>query len=122
MPHATQDLGGCGQHGSSREIFGTRQNRHPAGHALVEIEWARLLRPGEGLWRNQFHRPGAAAGQRFDRDQRQRPRRGGGVAGENITVHRVPLADIGEFIESARTRGLGIDVRLLMLLAPGILP
>ncbi len=46
---------------------------------------------------------------------------GGGVAGENITVHRVPLADIGEFIESARTRGLGIDVRLLMLLAPGIL-
>ena len=47
---------------------------------------------------------------------------GGGVAGEDITVHRVAIAGIGEFIESARKRGLGIDVRLLMLLAPGILP
>lgn len=46
---------------------------------------------------------------------------GGGTDGEDITVHRVPLASIGKFIEAARARGLGIDVRLLMLLAPGIL-
>jgi ADP-ribose pyrophosphatase len=46
---------------------------------------------------------------------------GGGTDGEDITVHRVPLEGIGGFIETARNRGLGIDVRVLMLLAPGIL-
>ena len=45
---------------------------------------------------------------------------GGGTDGEDITVHRVALYDLHNFIESARKRGLGIDVRLLMLLAPGI--
>ena len=45
---------------------------------------------------------------------------GGGTDGEDITVHRVALPDVHNFIESARKRGLGIDVRLLMLLAPGI--
>ncbi len=46
---------------------------------------------------------------------------GGGVDGEDITVHRVPMARIGQFIDQSRTNGLGIDVRLLMLLGPGIL-
>ena len=46
---------------------------------------------------------------------------GGGVAGENITVHRVARAHLPQFVEMARARGLGIDVRLLMLLAPQIL-
>jgi ADP-ribose pyrophosphatase len=46
---------------------------------------------------------------------------GGGTDGEDITVHRVPLGEIAGFIETARNRGLGIDVRVLMLLAPGFL-
>lgn len=46
---------------------------------------------------------------------------GGGTESENITVHRVPLAGIGQFIEDRRNRGDGIDVRLLMLLGPAIL-
>jgi ADP-ribose pyrophosphatase len=46
---------------------------------------------------------------------------GGGTAGEDITVHRVPLSGLAAFVEQARARGLGIDVRLLMLLAPGIM-
>lgn len=45
---------------------------------------------------------------------------GGGTADENITVHRVALPEIGNFIESKRTEDCGIDVRLLMLLAGGI--
>ena len=45
---------------------------------------------------------------------------GGGTAGEAITVHRVALAHLPQFVEMSRARGLGIDVRLLMLLAPGI--
>ena len=46
---------------------------------------------------------------------------GGGTAGEDITVHRVALSNIANFVETARARGLGIDVRLLMLLAPALL-
>jgi len=46
---------------------------------------------------------------------------GGGVDGEDITVHRVPITGIGQFIAESRTRGLGIDVRLLMLLGPAIM-
>jgi ADP-ribose pyrophosphatase len=44
---------------------------------------------------------------------------GGGVEGEGITPHRVALADLPSFIESKRTEGCGIDVRIAML--PGLL-
>lgn len=46
---------------------------------------------------------------------------GGGTESEDITVHRVPLADIAEAIARWREAGLAIDVRLLMLLGPGLL-
>lgn len=46
---------------------------------------------------------------------------GGGVDGEDITVHRVPVADLAGFVARSRERGLGIDVRLLTLMGPTIL-
>jgi ADP-ribose pyrophosphatase len=46
---------------------------------------------------------------------------GGGVDGEDITVHRVPLAGIADFIAAKRAEGCGIDVRVAMLLAGGLL-
>ncbi len=42
---------------------------------------------------------------------------GGGVGGEDIVVHRVPLDRIAAFVADQRSRGLGIDVRVTMLLA-----
>ncbi|WP_409928912.1 NUDIX hydrolase [Sphingorhabdus sp. SMR4y] len=41
---------------------------------------------------------------------------GGGVDGENITVHRVALSALSEFIDSKRKQGAGIDVKLMMFL------
>ncbi|WP_447526579.1 NUDIX hydrolase [Parasphingorhabdus sp. NYA22] len=41
---------------------------------------------------------------------------GGGVDGENITVHRVALSELSDFIESKRQEGAGIDVKLMMFL------
>ncbi len=41
---------------------------------------------------------------------------GGGVAGENITVHRVPLPDVPAFIAQKRAEGSVMDVKLLPLL------
>jgi ADP-ribose pyrophosphatase len=46
---------------------------------------------------------------------------GGGVESEDITVHRVPLAQIGAAIEGFRADGLAVDVKILTLLGPGIL-
>lgn len=46
---------------------------------------------------------------------------GGGVEGENITVHRVALSSLETFIESKRAEGCGIDVRLLLLLGANML-
>lgn len=41
---------------------------------------------------------------------------GGGVGGEEIVTHRVPIAKIAETIAEHRKRGTAIDVKLLMLL------
>ena len=46
---------------------------------------------------------------------------GGGTEGEDITVHRVPLAGIEQFIAEARANGHGIDVRLLLLMGARII-
>lgn len=46
---------------------------------------------------------------------------GGGVPGENITVHRVPLDRVAEFLAERRAAGTMADVKLLLLLGAGIL-
>ncbi|MGZ8284549.1 MAG: NUDIX hydrolase [Allosphingosinicella sp.] len=45
---------------------------------------------------------------------------GGGVAGEDIEVHRVELAAVPAFVAERRAAGVAIDVKLLLLLAPGM--
>jgi ADP-ribose pyrophosphatase len=44
---------------------------------------------------------------------------GGGVDGENITVHRVALVELPRFVQEKRAEGCAIDVKLLML--PGMI-
>jgi ADP-ribose pyrophosphatase len=46
---------------------------------------------------------------------------GGGVEGENIVVHRVPLVEVPAFVASKRAEGCAIDVRMLLLLAGDLL-
>ncbi len=46
---------------------------------------------------------------------------GGGIEGEDIIVHHVPLADAPGFIASKRKEGCAIDVRLLLLLGGGMI-
>ena len=46
---------------------------------------------------------------------------GGGVEGENITVHRVARGDLPAFIAAKRAEGCGIDVRMLLLLGQGMI-
>jgi len=46
---------------------------------------------------------------------------GGGVEGENITVLRVPMAGLSDFVAAKRAEGVVIDVKLLLLLAADLL-
>jgi len=46
---------------------------------------------------------------------------GGGTESEDITVHRVLLSGIEQTIADWRAQGYAIDVRMLMLLGPGLL-
>lgn len=46
---------------------------------------------------------------------------GGGVAGEDITVHRVPMSEVVGFIAAKRAEGIAMDVKLLVLLAQSFL-
>ena len=46
---------------------------------------------------------------------------GGGTESEDITVHRVPLSGIAQAIAGWRAQDYAIDVRMLMLLGPGLL-
>ncbi|MBW4330175.1 NUDIX hydrolase [Stakelama sp. CBK3Z-3] len=46
---------------------------------------------------------------------------GGGVADEDINVHRVPLSDIADYVAARRKDGFAMDVKLLLLLGAGML-
>jgi ADP-ribose pyrophosphatase len=46
---------------------------------------------------------------------------GGGVQGEDITVHRVPLSGVADHVEARRAEGFAMDVKILLLLGAGML-
>ena len=46
---------------------------------------------------------------------------GGGVEGENIVVHHVPLADVPAFVARKRAEGCATDAKLLLLLGGSLL-
>jgi ADP-ribose pyrophosphatase len=46
---------------------------------------------------------------------------GGGVEGEEIDVHLVPLSEIAAFTAARRAAGCAVDVKILLLLGPTLL-
>lgn len=46
---------------------------------------------------------------------------GGGVDGEDINVHHVPMAELPAFIADCRAQGMGVDVKMLLLLSGALL-
>jgi ADP-ribose pyrophosphatase len=46
---------------------------------------------------------------------------GGGVAGEDIVVHRVKLEEVPAFVAAKRAQGAAVDAKMLLLLAPAML-
>ncbi len=46
---------------------------------------------------------------------------GGGLEGEDIIVHRVPLSALADYVAACRVEGMAIDVKLLVALGTGML-
>ena len=46
---------------------------------------------------------------------------GGGTKDEDITVHRVPIDRVADFVAERRAAGTAIDVKLLALIGPELL-
>lgn len=46
---------------------------------------------------------------------------GGGTDGENITVHRVPLSRLADYVDARRAEGMAIDVKMLFALGAAFL-
>jgi len=47
---------------------------------------------------------------------------GGGVDGEDIVTHLVPRNDVAAFVAAKRAEGVGVDAKLLLVLAPSLVP
>jgi ADP-ribose pyrophosphatase len=92
--------------------------------AARELEEETGYRPGRMETIGEFHSSPGMVTESFTLLRAydlERVSEGGGLPGENITVHHVPLAGLEGFLASRREQGDAIDVRLLTLLGPRIL-
>ncbi|HQS96119.1 MAG: NUDIX hydrolase [Novosphingobium sp. 16-62-11] len=100
------------------------ENEDAAAAAARELEEETGYRPGRIESLGEFHSsPGMVteAFTLFRAHDLEKISEGGGVEGEGITVHRVALTEIERFLSAKRAEGYAIDVRMLLLLSPGIL-
>ncbi|NLR72596.1 NUDIX hydrolase [Novosphingobium sp. ERN07] len=100
------------------------ENEDGAAAAARELEEETGYRPGRIESLGEFHSsPGMVteAFTLFRAHDLEKVSEGGGVEGEGITVHRVALTEIERFLSAKRAQGYAIDVRMLLLLSPGIM-
>jgi ADP-ribose pyrophosphatase len=92
--------------------------------AIRELEEETGYRAGRMIELGRFHASPGMSSEGFTllrAEQLERTGEGGGVAGEDIMVHRVRLADVPAFVESRRGEGVAVDVKLLLLMAAAML-
>jgi len=97
----------------TRETAAARELEEETGYAAERIEVVGEFHSSPGLVTEGFTLVRASGLTRIGE--------GGGVDGEDIIVHRVPLADVPAFVAAKRAEGLAIDVKVLLLLAETIL-
>ena len=92
--------------------------------AIRELEEETGYRAGRMVRLGDFHSSPGMVSEAFTLLRAERLEKvgeGGGVAGEDIRVHRVPLAEVPDFVADKRAQVCAIDVKLLLLLAPSLL-
>lgn len=106
-------LVGDDHEGDTPEDAARRELSEEAGYAAARIETIGEFHSSPGMVSECFTLVRATG--------LGRTGEGGGIDGEEITVHRVPLADVPAFVAAKRAEGMAIDVKVLMLLAQSIL-
>ncbi|MCA1748321.1 MAG: NUDIX hydrolase, partial [Sphingomonadales bacterium] len=99
--------------GEAPETAGARELEEETGYRADEIENCGRFFSSPGMTSESFTLLKAT--------ELEKVSEGGGTGHEDITVHRVRIAGIADFISSKRAEGCAIDVRLLLLLGAGML-
>jgi len=99
--------------GEAIEIAAGRELEEETGYRAARIETVGRFASSPGMVSETFTLVRA--------HELEKVGEGGGVEGENITVHRVKLAEIADFIAAKRAEGCMMDVRMLTLLGPALL-
>ncbi|OGS49855.1 MAG: NUDIX hydrolase [Erythrobacter sp. RIFCSPHIGHO2_12_FULL_63_10] len=98
-----------GAEGESAETAGIRELEEETGYRAAKMENLGEFQSSPGMVSESFTLLRAHGLTRVGP--------GGGTAGENITVHRVPLRELDRFVADWRASGHAVDVRLAILLA-----
>ena len=106
-------LVGDEQAGESVEASAGRELEEETGYRAARLETLGVFQSSPGMVSEGFTLVRATGLERVGA--------GGGVPGEDITVHRVLLADVAGFVAAKRAAGVAIDVRVLLLLGAGML-
>lgn len=99
--------------GESVEASAGRELEEETGYRAARLEMLGVFQSSPGMVAEGFTLVRATG--------LERTGPGGGIEGENIRVHRVPLAQVAEFVAGKREEGVAIDVRLLLLLGTALL-
>lgn len=94
--------------GEAPELAAARELEEETGFRAGRIESLGEFYSSPGMVSESFHLMRA--------HDLERVHAGGGVEGENITVHVVPLETLERFLADKRAQGCGMDVKLLTLL------
>jgi ADP-ribose pyrophosphatase len=106
-------LVGDNSEGEEIEIAASRELEEETGYRAVHIEIIGRFASSPGMVSETFSLVRATGLTKVGQ--------GGGVPGENIVVHRVPLAQVPAFVAAKRAQGMLMDVKLLTILGAGLL-
>lgn len=106
-------LVGDEEEGDTIEAAARRELAEETGHACERVEMLGEFYSSPGMVSESFTLVRAHG--------LTRTGEGGGVDGEDINVHRVPMAELPAFIAGCRAQGMGVDVKMLLLLSGALL-
>ena len=107
-------LVGDEEHGETVEVAATRELEEETGWRPGRVERLGEFASSPGMTSEVFTLVRATGLTRVGE--------GGGKGAENITVHHVPLAEMGSFVAGKRAAGVAMDAKLLLVLAAGLMP
>lgn len=105
-------LVGDDHEGEDAAIAATRELEEETGYRPARMELAGEYFSSPGMVSESFFL--------YRAHDLQKTGEGGGVDGEDIRVHRVPLDSLSQQVEAWRGEGFAIDVKLLLLLGGAI--